>query len=98
MNWMRCVSMMCAVALPGATFGQANLLDSNPSSPTYNNPSFESPDVDFALNTMAKWQREGPNIFTDNPLAPPDLYGVGIFDNPPNDPNTPGNDGHLDNG
>ena len=88
----RCLTVLCALAMSsGAAFGQ-NLLDSDPNSPTYNNPSFESPDIPFALNVMDKWKREGPGIFNpDNPAqTEPDLLGIGVFDNPPDE-----SGGHL---
>jgi hypothetical protein len=95
MRSVRPVAMLWALALsvpvPSIAWA-ANLLD-----PIANNPSFESPDIPFALNVMDVWHREGPGIFNpDNPSQTlPELLGIGVFDNPPNDPQTPGADGHL---
>jgi hypothetical protein len=96
MRSVRSIAMLWALTLSAAaipSIAQAtNLLDA-----TANNPSFESPDIPFALNVMDVWHREGPGIFNpDNPSQTvPDLLGIGVFDNPADDPGTPGADGHL---
>ena len=82
------------LATTTVTFGQ-NLLDSNPLRPTYNNPSFESPDVAAVGLGAAKWTADGPTI--DPGLGFPILAGCGVFENVPDDPDTPGSDGHLEN-
>jgi hypothetical protein len=63
-----------------ATYGQ-NLLDSNPASLTYNNPSFESPDVSSVGIGADKWTASGPTL--DPGLGFQVLAGAGIFENPP---------------
>jgi hypothetical protein len=80
---------VCAgMALAGRACGQ-NLLDSNPGSPTYNNPSFESPDTPFVNTTADKWTTSGPTQLVD--IGPPFgtvpiIAGCGIFENPPTVP------------
>ncbi len=77
------VSMLCAVAVSGSAFGQVNLLDANPASATFNNPSFERPDVEFALNDADVWTEGGPRVMTDTPGGTfPIMAGVGVFENP----------------
>ena len=93
---LRMIGGFAAAALATSTvaFGQ-NLLDSNPASPTYNNPSFESPNVDSVGIGADKWLADGPTI--DPGLGFPVLAGAGVFENPTDDPNTVGPDGHLEN-
>jgi hypothetical protein len=68
---------------------QTNLLDADPGSPNYNNPSFETPDVPEGPTSVSlaapPWTLTGPRILFD--LGPPIGQvpinpGCGIFDNP----------------
>jgi hypothetical protein len=79
----RNVALLCVLMSGGVAFGQSNLLDGDPNSPTFNNPSFERPDVQFAQNEVDAWTESGPNVLTDTPGGTfPTRAGVGVFENP----------------
>jgi hypothetical protein len=85
---------IAALALVCGSFNPArgqNLLDSNPASPTFNNPSFELPDVAFVGVQTDKWTLTGPTQLVDFPPfgVVPVIAGCGIFENP-------AGAGHLD--
>jgi hypothetical protein len=81
----RDLALLCALVLPGGVaFGQ-NLLDGDPNSPTFNNPSFERPDVAEVQPTADKWTLGGPTTLVDVPGIPfpvPLQAGCGVFENP----------------
>src|SRR5215204_3760618 len=78
--------------LATSALGQVNLLDSDPSSPTFNNPSFERPDTTFVSIVADKWELTGPKTIVDIPPfgSVPIVAGTGVFENPP-----PGDAGRL---
>ena len=79
--------------LGGVTFAQPNLLDGDPDSPTFNNPSFERPDTEFVSVAVDRWTLSGPTQLVDIPGVGtvPILAGCGIFENP-----APGGPGRIE--
>jgi hypothetical protein len=85
---VRCVAGVIAVLVASA-HARASLLDANPLSPNYNNPSFETPDVAEGPTSVSldapPWTLTGPRIMFDlgPPIGPvPINPGTGVFDNP----------------
>src|SRR5688572_30448095 len=80
-------SLKFLLPLPFAVsaYGQINLLDADPNSPTFNNPSFELPDTEFVSIVADKWELTGPKTIVDIPPfgSFPITAGCGIFENPP---------------
>jgi autotransporter-associated beta strand protein len=70
--------------LASSALGRANLLDADPDSPTFNNPSFERPDTTFVSIVADKWELTGPKTIVDIPPfgSVPIIAGCGVFENP----------------
>src|SRR5687767_12682171 len=79
LRWISAAVVIGLMSCPWAA-GQ-NLLDADPNSPTFNNPSFERPDIASVSPTVDVWVEAGPTI--DAGLGFPILAGVGVFENPP---------------
>jgi hypothetical protein len=80
----RCFAILGVLAFAASALGQVNLLNSDPGSPTYNNPSFETPATTFVNLTAPPWELTGPRVLQDIPPfgVVPVTVGTGIFANP----------------
>jgi hypothetical protein len=79
-----CYAIIGVLIFAGSAAGQANLLDADPLSPAFNNPSLEQPVTDFVAIAAEKWTTSGPRRIVDIPPfgQVPIIAGAGIFLNP----------------
>ena len=92
---VKSLGLFLSLPLAASAFGQVNLLDADPNSPTFNNPSFESPDTTFVSIVADKWELTGPKSIVDIPPfgSVPIIAGCGIFANPDDSRHLAGADG-----